>query len=80
MFNPMQSAPRIGCKPDESLVKKVLAHSGNFLLDWVDLGLARAVGTVRMNASDYYHDSLLFDIDFFETTTKSYQIEINSYR
>lgn len=74
----MQPAPRLGYKPNDSLVTKIFAHSGNFLLDCVDLGLCRAVGNVKSDLIILYEDSRLYDLDLFKTATKSSEIEANS--
>jgi hypothetical protein len=80
MLHPMQPAPRMGYKRNDSLVTKVGVHTGNFLLNCVDFGVYRAFGEVKNQILDYYEDSRLYDLDLFKTSTKSLEIEINSYR
>ena len=83
MFDPMQSVPRMGYKPEDSLATKVLAHSGNFLLNCVDFGIVYAVGEVKRDATDRLED-FLFDYSPLETATRSLEIEAgfnpDSYR
>ncbi len=74
----MQPAPRLGYKPNDSLVTKVAAHTGNFLLNWVDLGIYRAFGEVKRDICDYYEESQLYGLDLFKTSTKSLEIECNT--
>ncbi len=76
MLDPMQSAPRMGYKPEDSLVTKVIAHTGNFLLDCVDLGLCQAVGNVKYDFMIRYEDSKFYSL--FKTKTKTSEIESNS--
>ena len=78
MLQPMQSAPRISYKPDDSLVTKVLAHSGNFFLDCVDLGLCQAMGNVKYDLVIRYEDSRFYNFNLLETASKSLEVEINS--
>jgi len=78
MLNPMQSAPRMGYKPEDSLITKIFAHSGNFLLDCVDLGLFRAASNVKYDLVIRYEDSKFYDLNLLETATKSSEIEVNS--
>ena len=80
MLHPMQGAPRIGYKKDDSLVTKVLAHSGNFLLDCVDLGLCRAMGNVKYDLIIRYEDSKWYNFNLLETASGSLEIETNSYK